>query len=88
MLEEIRQDDYKNEKIFKERTKNWHGKHIMRREFKKGEIVMLFNSRLKLFPKKLRSRLFGPFKVLQVFLYGVVKVWSESLGAFKVNENA
>ncbi|KAJ9159654.1 hypothetical protein P3X46_025142 [Hevea brasiliensis] len=84
-LEEIRQDAHENAKIFKDKTKRWHDRRIARKEIKEGDLVLLFNSRLKLFPGKLKSRWFGPFKVTQVFPHGAVKVWSETSGAFKVN---
>ena len=60
-LEELRLDAHENARIYKERTKKWHDKCISRKEFNEGDIVLLFNSRLKLFPGKLRSRWSGPF---------------------------
>ncbi|KAJ9552333.1 hypothetical protein OSB04_016378 [Centaurea solstitialis] len=54
-LNEIRLDAYKSSRIFKEKTKKWHEQRIMHREFREGDPVFLFNSRLKLFPEKLRS---------------------------------
>ena len=62
-LDEFRLNSYENAKIYKERTKRWHDKHILKREFKAGDQVLLFNSRLKLFPGKLKSRWSGPFIV-------------------------
>ena len=50
-----------------------------------GDKVLLFNSRLKLFPSKLKSRWSGPFIVRQVFPYGAVELWDEEKGTFKVN---
>ncbi|XP_057993059.1 uncharacterized protein LOC131174041 [Hevea brasiliensis] len=52
-LDEIRQDTYENAKIFKDRTKRWHDRCITRKEIKEGDLVLLFNSRLKLFLGKL-----------------------------------
>jgi hypothetical protein len=43
-LEELRLDAYENAKLYKEKTKRWHDKHIPRREFHQGEMVLLFNS--------------------------------------------
>lgn len=40
---------YENSKLYKEKTKRWYDKHIMCREFELGQVVLLFNSRLKLF---------------------------------------
>ena len=54
-LEELWNDSYENAKIYKEQTKNWHEKHVLRKEFKEGDKVLIFNSRLKMFPGKLRS---------------------------------
>ena len=62
-LEEFRNEAYENAKIYKEKTKAWHDKHIARKEFEVGQRVLLFNSRLKLFPRKLKSRWSGPFTV-------------------------
>lgn len=50
-LEEFRREAYENAKIYKERTKAWHDKGLSRKEIQPGQQVLLFNSRLKLFPK-------------------------------------
>ena len=63
----------------------WHDKFINRCEFREGDLVLLFNSRLKLFPGKLRSRWLGPFKVLKVYPYGAIEMGNETTGSFKVN---
>ncbi|XP_062086150.1 uncharacterized protein LOC133792257 [Humulus lupulus] len=55
-LEEMRLFSYENSKLYKEKTKRWHDKKIQSRIFEKGLQVFLFNSRLKLFPGKLKSR--------------------------------
>ena len=47
--------------------------------------VLLFNSRLKLFPGKLKSRWSGPYTVIKVFPYGAVELRGESGHEFKVN---
>ncbi|XP_057522604.1 uncharacterized protein LOC130802615 [Amaranthus tricolor] len=84
-LDELHLDAYESSKLYKERTKRWHDKHIQRCEFKEGELVLLFNFRLKLFPGKLKSRWSVPFHVTKVFPYGFVEIWSEGSGTFKVN---
>jgi hypothetical protein len=51
---------------YKERTKRWHDKRIKHKEFKPGDKVLLFNSRVKLFGLgKLQSKWEGPFKVIE-----------------------
>ena len=73
-LEEIRLDAYESSKIYKEKTKPWHDRFINCREFQEGDLVLLFNSRLKLFPGKLCSRWSGPFKLLKVYPYRAVEI--------------
>jgi len=65
-MEEFHNSAYENARIYKERTKCWHDKHIILRDFKKEQKVLLFNSRLRLFSGKLCSRWSGPFEVTQV----------------------
>ena len=84
-LEEFRNEAYENAKIYKEKTKSWHNKHIARKEFDPGQRVLLFNSWLKLFPGKLKSSWLGPFTVTQVFPYGGAKIMHAEKGTFKVN---
>jgi hypothetical protein len=84
-LDELRLDAYENAKIYKERTKKWHDGHILRTKFKEGELVLLFNSRLRLFPGKLRSRWSGAFEVIKVFQSGSVEIRSQSNATFTVN---
>ena len=85
-LEEIRLEAYENSRIYKEKTKVFHDKQILRKEFIPGQKVLLYNSRLKLMPGKLRSKWIGPFEVLTVFPYGAVEIRSMVTGkTFKVN---
>ncbi|CAL8993506.1 unnamed protein product, partial [Prunus brigantina] len=85
-LEELRNEAYENAKIYKERTKGYHDKAILRKEFKPGMKVLLYDSHLSLFPGKLRSRWLGPFKVLQVFPHGAVEIENlRNRTTFKVN---
>ncbi len=43
-LEKLRLSAYDSAKLYKERTKRWQEKHIRRKEFKGGDVVLLFNS--------------------------------------------
>ena len=52
-LEEIRNDAYKNSKILKVKMKYVHDRYILRKSFKVGQKVTLYNSRLYLFMGKL-----------------------------------
>ncbi|KAM6577474.1 hypothetical protein CsatB_029311 [Cannabis sativa] len=84
-LEEFQNEAYENAKIYKERTKRWHDRNLVRKEFQPGQQVLLFNSRLKLFLGKLKSRWSGPFTVVKVFPYGAVELKGEGPNTFKVN---
>ena len=46
-LEELRNEAYDSAKIYKDKTKKWHDQRILRKEFKAGDQVLLFNSRLR-----------------------------------------
>lgn len=85
-LEEIRNDAYDNSRISKERMKSRHDKYIIRKSFKPMQKVLIYNSRLYLFPGKLKSRWTGPFIVRTVYPYGTVEVENPKNGLiFKVN---
>ncbi|KAM2044926.1 hypothetical protein ACFX1T_009186 [Malus domestica] len=75
-LEEVRNEAYENSRIYKEKTKAFHDKMIRSKTFSIGQKVLLFNSRLQLFPGKLRSKWIGPFIVTNVFPHGAVQIQS------------
>ncbi|XP_017970395.1 PREDICTED: uncharacterized protein LOC108660654 [Theobroma cacao] len=84
-LDEFRLQAYENAKLYKEKTKQWHDKKILARSFEPGQAVLLFNSRLKLFLRKLKSRWSGPFIVNEVFPHGAIEVRGTNSRKFKVN---
>ncbi|GKB81601.1 reverse transcriptase domain-containing protein [Tanacetum coccineum] len=84
-LNELRDHAYENSLIYKEKTKRIHDSKIKNRVFNVGDQVLLFNSRLKMFSGKLKSRWSGPFTITQVFPYGTVELSQNSGPNFKVN---
>ncbi|CAN6712708.1 unnamed protein product [Malus baccata var. baccata] len=54
-LEEIRNEAYENARLYKEKTKAFHDKMIRTKSFAVRQKVLLFNSRLRLFPVQVRS---------------------------------
>ncbi|XP_070042965.1 uncharacterized protein LOC142178085 [Nicotiana tabacum] len=85
-LDEFRYHAFESTRLYKERMKIIHDKHIQERIFKPGDVVLLYNSRLKLFPGKLESRWSGPFIVVQVLSSGAVEIESEDgTNRFRVN---
>ncbi|KAG7559514.1 Integrase catalytic core [Arabidopsis thaliana x Arabidopsis arenosa] len=83
-LNEIRLEAYESSRIYKERTKSFHDKKIISRDFKVGDQVLLFNSRLRFFPGKLKSRWSCPFRVTAVRPYGAITLAGKD-GVFTVN---
>jgi hypothetical protein len=66
--------------------KKAHDQNILRRSFEVGQKVLLYNSRLHLFPGKLKSRWTGPFLVRTVFTHGAIEIEDPKNGdTFKVN---
>ncbi|GJX88838.1 reverse transcriptase domain-containing protein [Tanacetum coccineum] len=84
-LNELRDQAYENSLIYKEKTKRIHDAKIKNRVFNVGDRVLLFNSRLKIFSGKLKSRWSGPFTITQVFPYGTVELSQANGPNFKVN---
>ncbi|CAA7407037.1 unnamed protein product [Spirodela intermedia] len=60
-LEELRNEAYENHRIYKEKTKTFHDKYISRKKIDVGQKVWLYDSRLKLFLGKLKSKWKGPY---------------------------
>ena len=84
-LEELRNDAYESSRIYKDKTKKWHDKHILRKEFNIGQIVLVYDSKLHLFSGKFKSRWFGPCVIKRDLGHGAFEVQSPTEGMFKVN---
>ena len=52
--------------------KKWHDQMVAGKNFAKGDQVLLYDSKLHLFPGKLKSRWTGPFVIHQVYPNGEV----------------
>ena len=85
-LHEWRERAYESMRIYKEKSKRLHDSKIRHpKQFHEGDQVLLFNSQLKLFPGKLKSRWSGPFLVKQIFPHGAVEVQHPDEHSLKVN---
>nr|GEV25708.1 hypothetical protein [Tanacetum cinerariifolium] len=84
-LSELRDQAYENSLNYKERTKKLHDAKIKNQIFNVGNQVLLFNSRLKIFSGKLKSRWPGPFTITEVYPYGTAKLVHTDGSNFKVN---
>nr|GEV05941.1 reverse transcriptase domain-containing protein [Tanacetum cinerariifolium] len=84
-LSELRDQAYENYMIYKERTKKLHDSKIKNHIFNVGDQVLLFNSHLRIFSGKLKTRWSSPFTITQVFLYGTIELSQLNGPNFKVN---
>uniref|UniRef100_A0A251TV51 Putative retrotransposon gag domain, Ribonuclease H-like domain protein n=1 Tax=Helianthus annuus TaxID=4232 RepID=A0A251TV51_HELAN len=86
-LEALRDAAYDRSWGIKEKSKALHDRRLRKlKEFKVGDRVLLFNSRLKLIAGKLKSRWSGPYVVKEVFPYGTIELFDEeSSHVWKVN---
>ncbi|XP_015086913.1 uncharacterized protein LOC107030018 [Solanum pennellii] len=76
---------YESLALYKEKMKKYHDQKIKRREFEVGDLVLLFNSRLRLFSGKIKYKWTGPFLITHVFPHGVVELYNKKGARFKVN---
>nr|GEV57808.1 reverse transcriptase domain-containing protein [Tanacetum cinerariifolium] len=70
-----------------EKTKRLQDSKIKDHVFNVGDRVLLFNSRLKIFLGKLKTRWSGPFTITKVFLYGTVELSQTDRPNFKEFSN-
>ncbi|GKD57370.1 reverse transcriptase domain-containing protein [Tanacetum coccineum] len=85
-LMELRDGAYENIRIYKERTKRWHDSRLRGdKNFKAGDKVLLFNSRFKMHPGRLKSKWYEPNVVKTVYPYGTVEIIDKNEISFKVN---
>ena len=84
-LKELRNEAYDNARIYKDKTNKWHDQRILRKEFRARDQVLLFNSRLRLFPGKLKSKWSGPYTVVSSTTFGAVTLRTDAGEEFKVN---
>ena len=85
-LEEWREKACHSDKLYKERTKRRHDHRIKQKEFKEGDKVLLFNSKVKLFSDgKLRSKWKGPYTIINMSSHGATTIQDDEGNVFKVN---
>ncbi|GJR44411.1 hypothetical protein Tco_1312514 [Tanacetum coccineum] len=87
-LAELRDGAYENTRIYKERTKKWHDSRLHGdKDFKVGDQVLLYNSHLKMYPGKLKSKWSGPNIVKTVYpgIHGAIEITDKDGFSFKNN---
>ena len=85
-LDELRRESYESSRIYKDRLNLFHDKNLVRKTFEPHQKVLLYSSRVHIFPSKLRSRWAGPFIVKVFYPYGAAEIENPvSAKIFKVN---
>ncbi|GKD46019.1 putative nucleotidyltransferase, ribonuclease H, partial [Tanacetum coccineum] len=85
-LAELRDGAYENTRIYKEWTKKWHDSRLHGdKYFKVGDKVLLYNSRLKMYPEKLKSKWSGPNIVKTVYPHKAIEITVRDGFSSKVN---
>ncbi|XP_057770952.1 uncharacterized protein LOC130990740 [Salvia miltiorrhiza] len=77
-LDELRNEAYENARIYKDKVKRLHDSRIVPKNLQPGMNVLLFNSRLKLFPGKFKSRWSGPFILKEILPHGAMILSKEN----------
>ncbi|XP_070009807.1 uncharacterized protein [Nicotiana sylvestris] len=84
-LDEFQFHAYSSSSLYKDKIKYLHDKYIRNKEFKEGDLVLLFNSRLRMFLGKLKSKWSGPFEVVHVTLFGAIDMKNKNGEILRVN---
>ncbi|XP_070041632.1 uncharacterized protein [Nicotiana tomentosiformis] len=83
-LDEFQFHAYSRSSLYKAKMKNFHDKYARNQEFKQGDLVLLFNSRLRLFPRMLKSKWSGLFEVVHVTPFGAIYLKNKNGEIFRV----
>ncbi|GKA99710.1 reverse transcriptase domain-containing protein [Tanacetum coccineum] len=85
-LAELRDGAYMNTRIYKERTKKWHDSKLHGdKDFKVGDKVLLYNSRLKMYHGKIKLKWSGQNIVKMVYPHGAIEITDRDGVSFKGN---
>ncbi|XP_021974933.1 uncharacterized protein LOC110870043 [Helianthus annuus] len=76
-IEELRDEAYECASAYKDKLKKVHDAKLRKKTFEVGQKVWLYNSRLKMFAGKLKSKWMGPYVVRRVGRFGDVDIQDE-----------
>ncbi|XP_070017689.1 uncharacterized protein [Nicotiana sylvestris] len=86
-LDEFRFHAYSSSSLYKDKMKYLHDKYSSGNEFKVADLVLLFNSRLRLFSGKLKSKWSRPFEVVLVTPFGALHLKNKNGEINRVNRH-
>ena len=61
-----------HQEVHKEMDKAWHDRHIKRKSFKEGDLVLVYDSKFLQHLGKFRMHWLGPYEVKNVIEGGIV----------------
>eukprot|EP00253_Pinus_taeda_P022512 PITA_22512 len=73
-LHEFRRDVVQQNILIQQQRKRWHDKSIQKKQFQRGDWVLLYDARFKIFKGKFHTHWMGPYEVIRVFKNGEVEV--------------
>ncbi|XP_022040834.1 uncharacterized protein LOC110943390 [Helianthus annuus] len=76
-IEEIRDEAYECASAYKDKLKKVHDAKLRKKTFEVGQKVWLYNSQLKMFAGKLKSKWMGPYVIRRVGQFGDVDIQDE-----------
>ena len=62
------------QQVQKSREKAWHDRHIKKKQFQQGDLVLLYDSKFMKFPGKFKTHWKGPYIVQRVTDGGAVQL--------------
>jgi hypothetical protein len=86
-----------HQKVQKARDKAWHDKHIKKKTFKEGYLVLIYDNKSIQHPRKIRMHWLGPYEVKNVIdggdvqlkdLVGVELIWMVNGSRLKLYKNS
>jgi hypothetical protein len=63
-----------HQQVHKERDKSWHDRHIKKKTFKEGDLVLMYDSKSVQHPGKIRMHWLGPYEVKSVIDGGHIQL--------------
>ncbi|XP_042002562.1 uncharacterized protein LOC121751809 [Salvia splendens] len=83
-MDEFQMEAYDCSSTYKERMKAYHDRMISPRELTLGDVVLLHNSRLSLFPEK-KSKWTGPYMIKKIYDIETVELLAPDGMLFQAN---
>lgn len=84
-MDEFRICSYKSSTLYEEKMKLYHKPKIKKRDLIASDMILLFDSRIKLFQGKLKSRWKDTYRVVTVFAFDAIVLENKKGMGIKIN---